>query len=83
MNQKLLFYGGYPQFTPLGGGLTITFYMIKYNRDDELCKKVEVYIFKNTTVISKPLFHGGGYPPLYPLRGMAITRFLHDKIQYK
>ena len=63
--------------------------MIKYNTNDELFKKLEVFNFKNTTVISEnPYIIGGisetpilwgGTPLVYPLRGgLTITRLIYE-----
>ena len=43
--------------------------MIKYNSNFELCKKLEVSIFKNTTVISETPI-SWGYSLVYLLRGV-------------
>ena len=43
--------------------------MVKYDTNDELCKKLEVSISKNATIIlQKPIFRGE-YPLVTPLGG--------------
>ena len=50
--------------------------MMKYYTNEELCKKLEVSISKNITIIlQKPIFRGG-VPPSYPLRGFGSRRDL-------
>ena len=58
--------------------------MMNYYTNEELCKKLEVSISKNITIIlQKPIFRGGT-PQFTPLGGgLTITGFLHDKIQFK
>ena len=62
--------GGTPQFTPLGGVLPLLgSYMMKNNSNNELCKKLEVSISKNATIIlQKPIFRGGT-PRFTPVGG--------------
>ena len=56
--------------------------MIKYNTNDELCKKLEVSISKNATIIlQKPIFRGG-VPPSYPLRGFGSRRDLRIRVAW-
>ena len=56
--------------------------MIKYNKNDELCKKLEVSISKNATIIiQKPVFRGG-YPPVYPLRVLGSWRDLRIRVAW-
>ena len=76
--QKPIFRGCTPQFTPLGssdhgatpesGGVLPLpgFYMMKYNTNDELCKRLEVSNFRNTTVISETPILWGVTPSLPP-----------------
>ena len=64
---------GYPPVYPLRGVLPLPgSYMIKSIKNDELCKKLEVSNFKITTVRSETPILGGGYPPVYPLRGVLL-----------
>ena len=69
-SKNLFLGGGYPPVYPLKGGFPYRgFFMVKYNTNDELCKKLEVSISKNATIIlQKPIFRGG-YPLVTPLGG--------------
>ena len=55
--------------------------MMKYHPIEELCKKLEVSISENTTIIPNNPFSGGDPPPIYPLMGgLTQTALLHDEI---
>ena len=56
---------------------------MKYYTNEELCKKLEVSISKNITIIlQKPVFRGGWYPPVYPLRVLGSQRDLSIRVAY-
>ena len=67
LSEMPILWGGYRSVSSLRGGLAITHFLHdKYNSNDELCKKLEVSNFKNTTVISETPISWGGTPQFTP-----------------
>ena len=57
--------------------------MIKNYPNEELCKKLEVFILKIKAVIPEKPFSGGVPPELTPQGVVAVTSFQYDKILSK